>query len=270
MQNYPPAGGAPNYSPSGMPQGGQAPKKSKAPLIIGGVIGCLLLIFIIVLAVGGLAYFGIKKAEEAAKNINANRNANGSAPTGERAPNTERFVNTRAGRDGNLSKYYVDFSFDYPDTWKLDPDPAPSYVRVERTTDEAVTTENFSVGWFGATRDARGNKALLSDVVNKLANQVSGNFPGFEKVSEGETTVGAYDGYELRFRRNPAQIGQGQLPYWGRIIVLVDDDNPKRGVSLILLATDKADSVGGIEDVGVVGELSGILNTFRLGSDASQ
>jgi len=62
-----------------MPQG-QAPKKSKAPLIIGGVIGCLLLIFIIVLAVGGLAYFGFKKAEEAAKSLNANRNVNGSAP----------------------------------------------------------------------------------------------------------------------------------------------------------------------------------------------
>jgi len=254
-----------------MPQGGQAPKKSKAPLIIGGVIGCLLLIIIIVFALGGLAYFGIKKAEEAAKSINANRNVNGGAPaTAERAPNTERFINARAGREGNLSKYYVDFSFDYPNTWKLDPDPDPSYVRVERATEEAVTMENFSVGWFGATRDARGNTALLSEVVNKLAGQVSGNFPGFEKVSEGATTVNSYDGYELRFRRNPAQIGEGQLAYWGRIIVLVNDDDPKRGVSLILLATDKADGVSGIEDVGVAGELSGILNSFRLGSDASK
>ena len=268
MQNYPP-GGAPNYSPSGMPQG-QAPKKSKAPLIIGGVIGCLALIVIIVLALGGLAYFGIKKAEEAAKNINANRNVNGSAPAAERTASAERFVNTRTGRAGNLSKYYVDFSFDYPNTWKLDPDPDPSYVRIERATEEAVTMENFSVGWFGATTDARGNTALLSDVVNKLAGQVSGNFPGFEKVSEGETSVNTYDGYELRFRRNPAGMEEGQLPYWGRVIVLVSEDDPKRGVSLILLATDKAEGVGGLEDVGVAGELSGILNSFRLGSDASK
>lgn len=239
-------------------------------MIIGGVIGCLALIVIIVLALGGRAYFGFKKAEEAAKTLNANRNVNGSAPAGERAANTERFVNTRAGRAGNLSKYYVDFSFDYSDTWKPDPDSAPSYVRVERATEEAMTMENFSVGWFGATTDARGNTALLSDVVNKLAGQVSGNFPGFEKVSEGETTVNSYDGYELRFRRNPAEMEAGQLPYWGRIIMLVSDDDPKRGVSLILLATDKANGVGGIEDVGVAGELSGLLNTFRLGSDASK
>src|SRR4028119_899805 len=117
MQNNPPSSGAPNYSPSGMPQG-QAPK-SKKPWIIGGLVGCLLLIIIIVLAVGGLAYLGFKKAEETAKSINTN------TPAARQASNTKQYVNSRAGRSGKLADNLVDFSLHYPANWAVDDGPAP-------------------------------------------------------------------------------------------------------------------------------------------------
>src|SRR4028118_1787173 len=128
MQNNPPSSGAPNYSPSGMPQG-QAPK-SKKPWIIGGLVGCLLLIIIVLLAFGGLAYIGFKKAGEVAKTMNANAPANAPAPR--QASNTKQYVNARQGRSGKLAENFVDFSFYYPDNWEIDDDPAPNFVRVER------------------------------------------------------------------------------------------------------------------------------------------
>lgn len=261
--NYPPNYQQPNYAPPGQPYGQPPKKKSKLPWIIAGGLGCLVIIVVIFAFLGGLAYLGLK-ADKAAKSSSANRRAPVSAT---RATNTAHYANTHAGRTGNLDKYYVDFSFDYPSTWKLDPNPEPSYVRVERMAGD-VTTENFSVGWFGATGNSKGNTALMSKLVNQLAEQVSGNFPGFEKVSEGETTINDYDGYELRFQRATDQISEGQVPYWGRIVLLTSDADPSRGVSLIMLATSKAQGVTGLDDVGVKGDLPVILNSFRL--DSSQ
>lgn len=257
----PPAGATP---PPGQPYG-QQKKKSKAPWLIAGALGCLVIVVVIVIALGGLAYFGYKTANETAKSLNANtsnRNANRSAPT-TRAPGTTHYENSRTGLTGNLDKYYVDFSFDYPNSWKLDPNPAPSYVRVERMIG-TQTSENFSVGWFGTASDARGNSQVLSKLVNQLSDQVSSNFPGFEKVSEGETTVNGFDGYELRFQREASQVSAGQLPYWGRIVLIPSSVDGARGVSLIMLATARAEGVSGIEDVGEKGELSGILNSFHV------
>ncbi|HEV7902645.1 MAG TPA: hypothetical protein VGO96_02300, partial [Pyrinomonadaceae bacterium] len=164
MQNYPPSPGAPNYSPSGMPQG-QAPK-SKKPWIIGGLIGCLLLVVIVVLGLGGLGYF-------VSRNLQSTQNANAPAPT--RSANTKQYVNTREGRTGKLSENFVDFSFYYPDNWELDPDPAPNFVRVERKlTDDGgsnFTQENFAVGWVSAT-----GTVLDKQLMPKLAAQFNTQF----------------------------------------------------------------------------------------------
>jgi hypothetical protein len=135
MQNYPPPG-APNYSASGMPQG-QAPK-SKKPWIIGGVIGCLLLIFIAVLALGGLAYFGMKKA------------------------------------------------------------------------------------------------------------------------------VGLYEGYEFRFTAEKNNVN-----FWGRVAMLPPPSGQKKGVALVMIASDRTPGLSGVEDVGEKGELPVILDSFRFGEDGS-
>ena len=272
MQNYP-------------PQGGPAPK-SKAPWLIAGGIGCALLLIICVIAVvGTLIYIGSRSTDRTTTstdetttctdktNTSSGEVATSTDPTTTtRAPvrgtqpaaNTKRYVNTREGRTGKLLENYVDFSFDYPDTWELDPDPEPSYVRVERKAPNSNTRENFSVGWFESSVPAQDNRELLSKVVNNYSQQVSGNFPGFEKVSEGFTNVGPYRGYELRFQRNASQVAAGQLPYWGRVIVLPGSGQETKGVALIMVATGESD-VKSVSDLGVRGELPVMLNSFRMG-----
>ena len=260
MQNYPPSPGAPNYSPSGMPQG-QAPK-SKKPWIIGGLVGCLLLIVIVLVAFGGLAYLGYKKAEEVAKNINVN------APAPTRSANTKQYVNSREGRTGKLSENFVDFSFYYPDNWEVDDDPAPNFVRVERklTEDDGgnFTQENFAVGWVSATGTAL-DKQLMTKLAAQFNTQFASQFPNYKKVSEGETKIGPYEGYEFRFTAQ-----QNNIDFWGRVAMLPPPSGQTKGVALVMIASDRAPELKGVEDVGEKGELPVVLESFRFGSGGTK
>jgi len=259
MQNYPPQQqqGAPNYQPSGMPQA--PPPKSKKPWIIGGLIGCFLLIIILLLALGGIGYF-------VSKNIQSTQNAN--VPAATQGANTKQYVNSRAGRSGNLSTNYVDFSFYYPGTWELDPDPAPNFVKVERAITQGgsgeITQENFAVGWVGATGTAL-DKQLLPQLAAQLNSQFAAQFPNYQKVSEGEAQAGSYNSYEFRFTAKANDV-----VFWGRVALLAPPSGQTKGVALVMLATDRAPGLSGVEDVGERGELPIILNSFRFGTGTSK
>jgi len=241
-----------------------APKRKIWPWVLG-IVAVLGLGLFALLGIGGYAMYkyGDKKVStNANSNTGADTDADGADDVD--IAGTEKYVNTRADKTGNLATHYVDFSFRYPDTWKVDPSPEPSFVRVERANDDGGTIENFSVGWFSATGPVNGNKQLLSQVVNNLSGQISGNFPGYEKISEGFTKFGGYDGYELRFGRTAG--GAKALPYWGRVVVLPDPKGGKDGVSIIMLATGNSDEIEGASDLGLKGELPTIIKTFRLGA----
>lgn len=266
MQNYPPSGDAPNYSPSGMPQG-QTPK-SKKPWIIGGIVGCLLLIIIAVAALGGLAYLGYRvadKAEKVARTINTNGRALPPLPDA----NTRQYVNTRAGRSGKLAENFVDFSFYYPDNWKLnDDDPELNFVRVERDVVEAgenYPQEKFAVGWVSATGTAR-DKQLLPKLAAQFSKQLASQYPNYKKVSEGETRIGPYEGYEFRFTTS-----NNNDEFWGRVVLLPPTSaGHTKGVALMMFGSNRAPGLTGVADVGEKGELPVILNSFRFGADASK
>lgn len=252
MQNTPQSGGpAPGSYGQTTP-----PKKSKTPWIIGGVVGCLLLIVVAVVLFGVAGYFISKSGG----NSNV-ANTNSAPPDVE----TKRYVNSREGLSGTLAQNYVDFSFEYPADWKLDPKPEPSFVRVEKTGDDQITIENFSVGWLTTPPGASDNQQLLAQAVNQLSAQVSSNFPNYKKISDGPTEFNGYDGYELKFQGAANPNTPNEIPFWGRIIVLPSESGDNKGVSIILLATGKADGVEGISDVGEKGELPIIVNSFKMG-----
>lgn len=263
----------PQQQPSWGPAPPPAPKKRKIwPWVLGGLVllvgGGILLIAIVI----GVAY-KLKDTNNPTANVRTNTNARTSPTVEDAGPpvdtsNTELYVNSRDKVEGTLATNYVDFSFRYPKTWKLDPDPAPSFVRVERANAAGNTIENFSVGWFavtGGSGSGAGNTALLSQVINNLSSQVSGNFPNYQKIGEGATTVGRYSGYELRFGGAAGKGTAQELPYWGRIVIIPDPNGSKNGVSLIMLTTGHSKDVKGQADVGEKGELPVILKTFRIG-----
>jgi hypothetical protein len=263
MQNYPPPAGGPSYPPPGSPYGTPPPpappKKSKTPWIIAGV-GCLVVVGIIVIALGGGVAYILKNAQSTQTT---------NVPEATQPAGTKQYVNTRAGRTGDLAKNYVDFSFYYPDNWVEDDDPEPNFVRVERKIEDAsegnFTQENFAVGWVTGTGTAL-DKQLLPKLAEQFNQQFSTQFPNYRKLSEGETKVGAYEGYEFKFTAKKEDTPKGDITLYGRVVALPPPAGQQRGVAFVMLATNLAPEIHGVDDVGVKGQMPVILDTFRFGS----
>ncbi len=190
--------------------------------------------------------------------------ANTNASTATRAADTTTYKNSSEHFTGPLEENYVDFSFDYPSAWKRDPKAgkgdSPNFVKVEQATDDEITLENFAVGYYTGQREA------MPQVADQLSKQFSSGFPEYQKVSQGPTKAGRYDGYEFRFTAHAKNTPKGDLDIWGRVILLPGGDN-RKGAALIMLATSASDQVKSVEDVGEKGELPTVLSSFKFDKD---
>jgi hypothetical protein len=179
------------------------------------------------------------------------------------------FVNSKTKLDGRLAEHYVDFSFYYPQRWERDPaagvSGASNFVKVERRLPPSFTQENFAVGWYSSAGSAEADRSVFPTLAEKLGKQFEKGFPGYSKVSEGETKVGVYDGYELRFEALSRNTEKGDVKLWGRLIFLPANDGGKNGVTLLMLATSLAPELKTVNDVGRKGELPMMLESFRFG-----
>lgn len=172
-----------------------------------------------------------------------------------------RYVNSKSGFTGKLEENYVEFSFNYPDSWKRDPEAgkgsSPNFVKVEGLTTDQITTENFAVGYCNAPL------ALLPQLAAQLSQQFSGGFPEYEKVSEGEVRVAGLDAYEFRFTSHSSKTKE--LDFYGRV-VLFPSAAGRKGAALIMLATSESKDVRSVDDVGEKGGLAVVLKSFEFGS----
>jgi hypothetical protein len=178
------------------------------------------------------------------------------------------FVNSSKNLDGQLAEHYVDFSFYYPNRWRKDPTAgrpgARNFAQVERRLPPTFTQENFAVAWNSSAAPVAENRALFHTLAENLSVQFANKFPGYRKVSEGETKLGVYDGYEFRFESMSPNTAKGDLKLWGRVILLAPVDGGKNGVTLLMLATSLAPELKSVDDVGVKGELPMMLASFRF------
>jgi hypothetical protein len=255
----------------------------------------------VVLLVGGAAawYFLIYKKGNTTTNgnsnsnvANANANANASANANDNSntsanantastppppqpppPNSTQFVNSRSNLDGKLAEKYSDFSFYYPNTWERDPKSgtagASNFVRVERRLPPDFTQENFAVSWYDSqgTLEADQEK-VFPKLVESLKAKLSKAYPEFKVLSEGGTTINALNGYELRFQSVSRGTEKGDITLWGWVVFLPPGkEGETNGLQLLMLTTSLAPELKSAEDVGVKGELSMILNSFRIGKD---
>jgi hypothetical protein len=196
-------------------------------------------------------------------NQTTNRSSN-STGTVTHSADISTYTNSSGHFSGTLAENYVDFSFDYPSAWKRDPKAgkgdSPNFVKVEQATDDEITLENFAVGYYTGQREA------MPKLAEQLSEQFSSGFPEYQKVSEGPTKAGRYDGYEFRFTAHAKNTPKGDLDVWGRVVLLPGAAN-RKGAALIMLATSASDQVRSVEDVGEKGELPMVLSSFKFAKD---
>lgn len=281
---------APQPALAGSPQAMQrAPKKSKLPLILG------ILAVLLVILVGGIAaaYFLLLKPQLEKRPVTTQRQPT-PQPTVQATPNEQgtptdigtninvpppysppadavQFVNTKKNLDGKLAEHYVDFSFYYRNDWKKDPTAgvpgASNFVKVERRLPPDFTQENFAVGWYSSAGSADADASVFHTLVENLSSQFKKSFPEYEKVSEGETKVGVYHGYEFRFQSVSRNTVNGDVHVWGRVVLLPPTNGGHNGVTLLMLATSLAPELKSVDDVGEKGELPMLLQSFRFGKE---
>jgi hypothetical protein len=276
---------------SAQPAAQQHPaKKSRLPLVLG------ILAVLLVLGVGGLgvAYFFVFRPMLASRRVVVveppRPPANEPTPNIQTAPNdlgntntkvapeppaysppadAVEFVNSKTNLNGKLAEHYVDFSFYYPNRWIKDPTAgvpgATNFAKVERRLPPDFTQENFAVGSYLSAGSSEGDRTVFPTLAEKLSAQFEQKFPGYRKVSEGETKAGVYDGYEFRFESMSPNTAKGDLKVWGRVIFVPPVDGGKNGVTLLMLATSLAPELKSVDDVGEKGELPMMLESFRFG-----
>lgn len=263
-------------------------KKSRLPL----VLGILAVLLVLGLGVAGVAYIFVVKPMLAARRGPVVEPS--PSPPSEPTPNIEatpkvgkkngyvapepppysppadavEFVNSKEHLDGQLAEHYVDFSFYYPNRWEKDPKAgvpgARNFAQVERRLPPDFTQENFAVAWNSSAAPVAENRALFHKLAENLSAQFEKKFPSYQKVSEGETKVGVYDGYEFRFEGSSLNTAKGDLKLWGRVIFLPPQDDSKNGVTLLMLATSLAPELKTVKDIGEKGELPMLLQSFRF------
>jgi hypothetical protein len=274
---------APHSQPVAAPR---PAKKSRLPLLLG------LLALLFVLGVGGIAaaYFVVwpilvkrtvsPPEPQPEPSIDAprrteptpaldDRNATNEPPPYSPPSNAVEFVNSKDNLDGKLAEHYTDFSFYYPRGWQKDPAAgrpgARNFAQVERRLPPSYTLENFAVGWYSSAGSADADRTVFPRLAENLSSQFAKSIGDYRKVSEGQTKVGPYNGYEFRFEGLSQQTDKGQFKIWGRAIFLSPVDGSKNGVTLLMLATSLAPELKRVDDVGVKGELPMLLESFRFG-----
>jgi hypothetical protein len=267
-------------------------KRSKVPLILG--ILAVLFILLVVVGVAAVIFAPkIKQSIEARRNAlptpaparddsNQPTPAPSVATSGVDMPtatplelptytppsNAVEFVNASDNLDGKLAEHYIDFSFYYPDNWKKDPTAgvagASNFVAVERRLPPDLTQENFAVGWYSSGGSLDNDRPVFPTLVEKFSAQFS-KYPEYRKISEGETKVGVYDGYEFRFEAVSRNSAKGDLKIWGRTIFVPPPAGQSNGVVMLMLTTSLAPELKSFDDVGAKGQLPMILESFRFG-----
>jgi hypothetical protein len=262
-----------------------AQKKSKVPLIIGGILIFLLL------SAGALAalfFFVVKpKLDELAAERNpegpvvvstptptSSVEAPSPAPTSEDTfvppSGTVQFENSNENLDGKLAEHYFDFSFYYPESWVRDLKSgvpgATNFVKVDRMLPPDFTQENFAVGWYTSTGTFAGDLRSFPQRAEEFSKSLARIIPDYKKVSEGPTKVNSMDAYEFRWEGLSKGTERGDLNLWGRVIFLpTGKEGDTTGATLSMLCTSLAGELSSVEDVGERGQSPVILESFRFG-----
>jgi hypothetical protein len=175
-----------------------------------------------------------------------------------------RYTNTRDGLTGNLAKHYVDFTLDYPTSWKLMPRKGNpnNFVDVSefgKSEDELL--EALGVGHIHFNGPANVREQAMAKLATELSRQLGKQLPSYWQISQGPTTVAGHSGYEFRFRFVMPKINKKA---WGRAVFLPNLDG-ERGVTFTMIGTELDPQIRRIDDIGVKGDLPKILDTFRVG-----
>ncbi len=181
-------------------------------------------------------------------------------------PNTVYFQNSKESSAGEAAKNFLGFSLYYPQNWK--PKEAKNnFLDISSTDEKGLPIEQMLVSFYdskGTFKADRNNfPKLLEKSNNDLNKALQGNY---KIISQGETKIqnGRWQVYEVKFESLGTAANGEKVTLWGRRLwIPAQRVGLKNGYVITMLATSLSEEVKSVEDVGVKGELSNILETFE-------
>jgi serine/threonine protein kinase len=179
-------------------------------------------------------------------------------------PNTKYFENSKLEVKGDLAKNYRGFKLFYPEDWEKNQSQT-NFVDVSKKAESGTPIEQFLVSYYESKgtfkEDAPNFPKLVEDSNKKLSKLIT----NYRFISESEKNVNqGWRGYEMKFEgRGETNKGE-KITIWGRrLFIPAARKGEKSGFVITMLATSLSDSVKSADDVGIKGNLGGILETFE-------
>lgn len=203
-------------------------------------------------------------------------NANSAAPTPEeiespplprtitQPPNTNYFQNSKENLTGDLRKNFLGFSLYYPKTWKEN-DAQGKFLDISKNAPSGTISEQMLVSYYDSKGTYKTDAELFPSLVKETNSTLKKIVPNYEVVSEGEKTINnGWRAYEVKFKGSGISENGEKITLWGRrLFIPTGIRGMKNGYVITMLATSLSPDVKSADDVGVKGDLAGILETFE-------
>ncbi|MBC7795634.1 MAG: serine/threonine protein kinase, partial [Pyrinomonadaceae bacterium] len=190
-------------------------------------------------------------------------------------PNSVQFRSSREEVSGKLAEKFVGFSVKYPAKWQKNGEQgtgnAANFLDVANRVSTQEPLEQLIVSWYGSKGTFEADNADFPKYAPLLIRAYGFNektksgIPKLRKVSEGATNLNGRDAYEVKLEGETVDKNDKNVKIWVRTVFLpTERSGANSGLTITMLATSLAPALSNVNDVGVKGELSLILETLQL------
>ncbi len=179
-------------------------------------------------------------------------------------PDTNYFQNSKENVKGELAKNFLGFSLYYPNDWKVN-DAEGKFLDISSNASTGTPIEQMLVSYYDSKGTYKSDTELFPSLVEETNKTLKSIVPNYEMISEDKKTVNnGWQAYEVKFKGS-GTTGKGEnITLWGRrLFIPTARPGMKNGYVITMIVTSLSPDVKNVDDVGVKGELSAILESFE-------
>ena len=186
-------------------------------------------------------------------------------------PNTVYFQNNKEKLKGDTAKNFLGFSLYYPNDWKQnvikedkEKGVRGKFLDISKNAPNKFPIEQMLISYYDSKGTFKDDLELFPNLVKETNDYLKKIMPNYQLVSQGEKTINGWKAYEVVFQGETKTSGGETVQIWGkRLWIPVAKAGIKNGYAITMLATSLSPDIKSADDVGVKGELAGILDTFE-------
>ncbi|MCY7348413.1 MAG: serine/threonine protein kinase [Pyrinomonadaceae bacterium] len=179
-------------------------------------------------------------------------------------PDSVYYQNSKESLKGDKMKNFLGFSLFYPQGWTV-AETGDNFFDAARKAPNGLPIEQMLISYYDSKGTFKADVEIFPVAVKKTNETLKKIIPNYKLVAEGQKTVNnGWQAYEMKFEGKSTGASGEEITIWGkRLFIPTALRGMKNGYVITMLATSLSKDVQSVEDVGVRGELSSVLETFE-------